>query len=166
MTPIEYVSLGGSFRFGNQPPASEASEEDDKRSRFGGELQLKYGDFLMQGEYLMGKLESSGGTITHPPDCNHDTTWYEIVPEGETKSGGFWAHVMYMTPWSVQPVIKYEMFDPNNDTDDNETSIITFGLNYFINDWSRVQVNYLYKAEAGSEVSNDEILVQFQALFN
>jgi len=168
LSPIEMVSLGGSFRFGNQPPASPSSEEDDKRSRFGGELQVEYANFLLQGEYIAGKVESSGGTVTHPPDCSHDTTWYEIIAEGESKSNGYWGHIMYMTPWNLQPVVKYEFYDPDADLDDNETGIITFGINYFINDWSRVQVNYLYKAEygAGNEIQNDELLIQFQAMFN
>jgi len=167
VSPVKMISLGGSYQYGKQPPASEVSEEEDKRTRYGGEFEVKYKNFLAQGEYIGGQIESSGGTIAHPPDCTHDTTWYTTVPEGKSKSNGYWAQAMYMTKWNVQPVIKYEFYDPDADTDDNETGVITFGVNYFINEWSRVQVNYLYKAEygAGKEYSNDELLVQFQALF-
>jgi len=71
---------------------------------------------------------------------------------------------MYLTEWNLQPVIKYEAYDEDIDTDNNAVNIITYGLNYFFNDWTRLQVNYLYKAEE-VEVANDEILVQLQVKF-
>lgn len=67
--------------------------------------------------------------------------------------------------YNIQPVIKYENYDPNTDTDDDASDIITFGVNYFFNDWTRLQLNYLYKAEEGNEVANDEILMQLQVKF-
>ena len=87
------------------------------------------------------------------------------VHEGSIKRSGYWAQALYMTPWNVQPVIKYESFDHDTDTDDNAESIITFGFNYFFNDWTRLQLNYLYKAEEGTEIVNDELLMQLQVKF-
>lgn len=72
---------------------------------------------------------------------------------------------MYMTPWNLQPIVKYESFDPNIDEDNDVEDIITFGINYFFNDWTRLQLNYLYKAEEGNEIANDEILMQLQVKF-
>ncbi len=72
---------------------------------------------------------------------------------------------MYMTDLGLQPVIKYESFDPNTDADDDVENIITFGVNYFFNDWTRLQLNYLYKSEQGNEIVNDEFLMQLQVKF-
>ena len=72
---------------------------------------------------------------------------------------------MYMTPWNIQPIVKYESYDPNTDGDNDVEDIITFGVNYFFNDWTRLQLNYLYKAEEGNEIANDEILMQLQVKF-
>lgn len=72
---------------------------------------------------------------------------------------------MYMTPWNLQPIIKYESYDPNTDADNDIATVITFGVNYFFNDWTRLQLNYLYKAEEGIEIANDEILMQLQVKF-
>lgn len=89
---------------------------------------------------------------------------------GSVDRAGFWAQAMYMTEWNIQPVIKYEQYDPNTD-DENSSSdlamqkITTFGLNYFFNDWTRLQINYLYKAEEDHEEANDEILMQLQVKF-
>ena len=65
----------------------------------------------------------------------------------------------------LQPIVKFENYDPNTDLNDDAQNIITFGANYFFNDWTRLQLNYLYKAEEGNEVSNDEILMQLQVKF-
>lgn len=70
-----------------------------------------------------------------------------------------------MTSLNLQPVIKYESFDPDLDTEKDIQNTITFGINYFFNDWTRLQLNYLYKAEEGEEISNDEILMQLQVKF-
>jgi len=78
---------------------------------------------------------------------------------------GYWVQGMYMTPWNVQPVVKYELYDEDIDTSNNSFETITFGANYFFNDWTRLQVNYLYKAEEGNEEENDEIVMQLQVKF-
>jgi len=72
---------------------------------------------------------------------------------------------MYMTQWNIQPIAKYEYYDPNTEVDDDGSSIITFGFNYFFNDWTRLQLNYLYKAEEAKEIANDELLMQLQVKF-
>lgn len=91
-----------------------------------------------------------------------------MVHQGSVDRNGYWAQAMYslydITDINIQPIIKYENYDPDTDTDDDAESIITFGVNYFFNDWTRLQMNYLYKAE-DVEVSNDEILMQMQVVF-
>ena len=64
----------------------------------------------------------------------------------------------------IQPVLKYEFYDPDEDTENDAISVITFGVNYFFNDWTRLQLNYLYKAEE-TEEANDEVLMQLQVKF-
>ncbi len=65
------------------------------------------------------------------------------------------------------------MYDPNKEVDFDQRSTITMGFNYFINEWTRIQVNYLYNVEESSstdinnyfEYPNDMLLVQFQVKF-
>jgi len=158
ITPIKPVSLGGSFRMGKSAPATVGAEDEDEMTRFAGELQLEYAGFMVQGEYLLGE---NIGSIPITGGCG-DIIGYE---QGTAKSGGMFVQGMYLTPWNIQPVVKYESYDPDTDTDDNLQQIITFGFNYFLNDWTRIQMNYLYKAEEGNEIENDELLVQFQVQF-
>ena len=139
LSPIEFLNVGGSFRHGKV-----GADEEDEKIRFGGEVELKYDDFLVQGEYIYGK------------DISQDTT----------EKNGLFVQGMYMTQWKVQPVVKYESWDPNMDTEKNKEQITTFGINYFLNDWTRIQVNYLYCAEEDLvEIDNDQILIQIQVKF-
>ena len=71
---------------------------------------------------------------------------------------------MYMTPWNLQPIVRFESYEPNTDLDFDQKSVLTFGLNYFLNDWTRIQINYLYSAEK-VEIENDQLFVQIQVKF-
>jgi len=70
----------------------------------------------------------------------------------------------------IQPIIKYESYEADW-TKDKIENVITFGVNYFFNDWTRLQFNYLYKSENSKsgneshEIANDEILMQLQVKF-
>jgi hypothetical protein len=159
LTPVEYLRVGGSYRHWTSP-SDVADADDDERTRFGGELELRYGDALLQAEYITA---TDKGSYTTGGGCGDPVQ----VLQGDVDRAGLFVQAMYMTRWNVQPVLKYESYDPNTDEDaaDDSQQITTFGFNYFLNEWTRVQVNYLYAAEEGNEISNDELLVQFQVKF-
>lgn len=158
--PFEFITIGASYRFGKHPTLVEGAD-DDERSRFGFDLELKYNNFMIQGEYISG---SDVGSYTTGGGCDDGEL---TVHQGSVDREGFMLQAMYRTPWNLQPVLKYETYDPNILVEEinDQINTITFGLNYFPNDWARVQFNYLYKAEKGAEIPNDEILIQVQALF-
>jgi len=56
ISPLDFVKVGGSFGYGKTNPTNPDSALNDKL-RFAGELQVKYGNFLMQGEYIYGADE-------------------------------------------------------------------------------------------------------------
>ena len=159
--PMEFITLGASYRFGAHPSAA-GLDEDDTRERLGFDVELKYKDFLVQGEYTNG---SDVGSYTTGGGCGGDVELHE----GSIDRNGFFVQGMYMTPWNIQPIVKFEKYEPNAATDviEDQQSIITYGINYFFNDWTRLQLNYLYKAEESGnvEVKNDEILFQPQVVF-
>ena len=166
--PLKFLTLGGSYRFGAHPAQSETAEKDDTRMRYGFDATVKYKGLYVQGEYIYG---SNAGSYTTGGGCGEPV----VVHEGSVDQNGYFVMAAFMTPWRLEPVIKFETFDPNIATDydqfpeakDDIQNIITFGLNYFFNDWTRVQLNYLYKAEESGnvEIPNDEILLQFQVNF-
>ena len=165
ISPLDFFDIGGSFGMKTLLPATEGASKDDEQTKLAGEIQFEYNNILIQGEYITSDFKSSGGEVWYPPDCTHDEEWSVVYPAGTTTSSGYWAQAMYMTSLNIQPIVKYESYDPNTDNDNDAQNIITFGFNYFFNDWTRLQFNYLYKAEEANEIANDEILMQLQVKF-
>ncbi len=147
--PLDFLRIGGSFRYGFP------STDFEERITYAGELEVNYGNFLLQGEYIMDmgdeNLAAGGG-------CGSDP-----LVLGD-KSSGYYVQALYMTPWNVQPVVKYETFDRDLDSPSNSFSTVTAGLNYFFNDWTRLQVNYRYTMDDAS-LDPTEIKVQLQVKF-
>jgi hypothetical protein len=145
ISPWTGIDIGGSFRTGKQKPANSA-DGYGTRTTIGGELSVSYFNFLFQGEYLYGYGENLRGT--EGGGCGGGGT-PDI--DGELDRTGWYAMLLYKTPWNLEPVIKYEYYNPNAQSDYTlaydaaiyEATTLTLGINYFINDWSRVQVNYM-----------------------
>lgn len=157
LSPFEGVNFGGSYRFGKSAPAATGVEDEDEVVRYGAELEVEHGNFLLQGEYIYGE---DTGSYTTGGGCGGDPE----VHIGSVDREGYFFQGLYMTEWNLQPVVKYEYYEPNFDADDDVVETITFGFNYFINDWTRLQLNYLYECEE-VEVMNDELLMQLQVRF-
>ncbi len=156
-TPIKGLGIGGSFRFG-KAPAAVADADEDERKAFGGDLSFTKGDLLVQAEYIQ---REDVGSYTTGGGCGEPLE----IHQGSVKRNGYFVQALYTFPCNLQPVLKYETFDANTEMDNDQRSIFTFGFNYFLNEWTRIQVNYLYAAEAnGKEIDNDQILVQAQVI--
>lgn len=150
ISPIEMLTLGGSFRYGHP------NTDDVDRMSYAGELQLKFGEFLLQGEYIYDEGDynrAAGGGCGSDPLTLGD------------KRDGAWVQAMFMTALNLQPVIKWEFFDVDNNIDDNNMYSYTFGFNYFFNESTRLQANYQYNVEKGAETLNDAVYIQFQVRF-
>ncbi len=158
VSPLDFVHIGGSFKTGKV--LKDSQSEDDKLTRFGADISVEKYNFLLQGEYIAGTddgFELSGGR------CGEDPT---ITPkDGEFKNNGFMALLLYKTPWNLQPVVKYESYDPNADLDNNMKNTTTFGINYFFNEWTRLQLNYAVNDFAGVDKANNAFYAQLQVIF-
>ena len=158
--PTDWMHVGGSFRFGKAENQDPTVTEADERTRLGGEIEVEKFGFLVQGEYIWAEDKGSylvGG------GCGGDP---ELV-QGSIKRQGLSIMALYNTPWNLQPVVKYENYNPDIDFEGNNNMehITTIGINYFFNEWTRLQVNYEYKAEWENEIENDMIMVQLQVRF-
>jgi predicted porin len=132
--------------------------KDDERTRYGADIQYKKGAFMLQGEYLYGKdvgsYEQGGGCGEAP----------ETVIGNKKRDGGF-LMAMYKFKNNIQPVFKVEYFDSDKDMGNNTEFCTTYGLNYFLNDWTKIQANYVYRAEREHEIDNDIFMLQVTVKF-
>lgn len=149
-----YLTVGGSFRYGYPIP----NNNDDTRTTIGGEFLLKLDKLAVQGEYIYDEgayfSGASGGCGATP------------VALGEKRDG---AYIMasYSVDEKIQPVFKYEFFDPNLDLKDDGSYMerMTIGANYFFNDKVRFQLNYQANIDTVINVDNDALLAQVQIKF-
>lgn len=170
ISPWEWLHFGGSYRTG-KVGTKDINGNQKKRTRTGIELSVEKYNFLLQGEYIMG---TDIGEIAGGGGCGGKST-LATLPEFD--KSGYWAALMYTTPWSLQAIVKYETYNPDGAdysyqgvTQNFEQNTITFGLNYFLNDWTRIQLNYLYNSEGKTngvvnEYDNDTFMIQVQAKF-
>lgn len=157
LQPAKWINFGGSFKLGKSKN-TDPTLGDNTYKRFGGELELEYSKFLVQSEFIYGE---DNGSYTVGGGCGGDPQ----TVQGSIKRSGMFVMALYNTPWNLQPVIKYENYNADLDKADNIEQITTFGINYFFNEWVRLQVNYEYAAEKAKEIKNDKIMVQLQAKF-
>jgi len=170
-SPFEWINIGASGRTGLIGKILDADGTVKSVTRYAGDLTLDYKSLKFQGEYIygitVGEVATGGG-------CGGKST---LVTEPVFKSSGFWVAAMYMFPINLQPIVKYEAYDPDGATysyqgvGQNYTlNTLTMGVNYFLNDWTRVQANYVYNIEGKSngivnEYDNDAFMIQFQVKF-
>lgn len=180
----DHLTIGGSARY--ELVGNEGIDGQPKKQRYAGDLTFEGWNFLVQGEYIVGvDTDKEGGGGSGGGGCGGKDINAGLVNYNKS---GFWAQAMYMTPINLQPVIKYESYDSGatsyefaygplgNESEiapqDYNQSTITIGLNYFLNEWTRLQVNYLINKEAGdnasgmpNEFQNNALLIQVQAKF-
>lgn len=163
INPLSFLHIGGSFRMGKTNPTNTDEELNDIY-RYGAEISGEYSGLYVQAEYILGQDELYSDS--HVPiygGCG-GIVGYDTKSKGTYQKSGYAATIAYMTPWNLEPVAKFETWDPDMDMDDDELSNLTFGLNYFVNDYSRLQINYIHTMEA-TPVDNDMLIVQLQAKF-
>jgi len=162
------LAVGGNFRYGTSAPSAEGVTKDDTRLRYGLEGIVKWHNLLVQGEYIFGKDEGSylvGGGCGGPGE----------VVIGSKEREGWYVTAAYMTQWRVQPVFKYEYYDSDIQETDAANQFCyttTFGINYFFNDWTRLQINYTtvnstldIHSQLGNLPYNNLLMIQLQAEF-
>jgi len=163
--PFEPLVFGGSFRAGQRNP-TDLNERQNDILRIAGELKFEMNNFVLQGEYIYGqdKLYSAARVPIYG-GCG-GIVGFQTKQAGTYTKGGYWVMASYKTSWNLEPVVKYDTYDPDFNLDNDWYSNFTVGFNYFLNDWTRIQLNYIKKMEAPAiEVDNDIIVFQIQAKF-
>ncbi|MEN8116418.1 MAG: porin [Bacteroidota bacterium] len=155
--PTNWMHVGASYKTGKSVNA-DPTLGDNTTMRFGVEAEVNIFNFLIQGEYIYGKDD---GSYTVGGGCGGDP---EVI-QGSIKRSGMYVMALYRTPWNIEPVIKYENYNTDLDATNNLEQVTTYGINYFFNEWTRLQINYEYAAEQTHEINNDRVMVQLQVRF-
>ena len=161
--PHEMFKVGGSFRASKINPTDDTQKLNDM-TVFGGEFQFTWKDLIVQAEYIQGQNKLySASKIPIYGGCG-GIVGYNTLTEGTYTKSGMMFMAAYKTKWNIEPVFKFDTWDPDHSVSTDMITNITAGINYYVNDYSRVQINYVNVSE-DTPVDNDMIMVQFQAKF-
>lgn len=138
--PAAGWSFGGNFYSGRYTLSSAPAKKDD-RDRIGGEFAYVRDPISLKGEYIAG----------------HD---------GSAKKSGWYVQAAYFAvPKKLQLVYKFDTFDSNTETADNEKNVHTLGANWYFNKWAFFQLDYEIKDERGKELRNNSLIGQLTLQF-
>jgi phosphate-selective porin OprO/OprP len=141
--PFKILELGGSYYNGFDRFTSSPTKDQD-RIRWGAEIALNYKSLSVKSEYLQGQ------------EGNH----HPIVHEGWYAQASY-----FILPKYLQGVFRYDTYNPNTAKSQLTNTYYVFGLNYFFNVWTKLQVNYSWRTEEGPSIDNDVFTVQLQLGF-
>lgn len=137
--PVKGLDVGASYYDGTGNYGTP--NKNQNRDRAGLELAYAYENLSLKGEYITGK-------------------------DGKTEKNGWYLQAGYFfIPQKLQGVVKYDTFDPDTNKSKDETNVTTLGLNWSLNKWSFLQVNYEWKDESGTKVNNNVLTGQMTLLF-
>jgi hypothetical protein len=150
--PAKFLSVGGSWYSGVDRFTSSLSK-DQKRIRYGGELAMSFTSLSLKGEYLWGQ-EGSASAADHgsSPGLTTHEGWYGQI--------GY-----FVLPHRLQGVFRYDYYDPNKAKTDVSGTYYDFGLNYFFNVWTKIQVYYSLRNQQGPVPNNNLFEAQLQLAF-
>ncbi len=161
LTPIKEFTIGASYKRGKHLPVAEGVTENDTRTRFGIDATFNYANFVVQTEFIQGEDK---GSYTTGGGCGGDLQTHV----GSKQRNGYYLTALYKTKWNIEPVVKFESYDLDTSVDNNKVMRWTTGINYFFNEWTRLQINYQYnmtEAPVGyGELYHDALQIQLQAI--
>jgi len=167
--PRKFITIGSSLSYChfapeaisryNYPPEFIKTIKEDYIFRSGYDIKVEYKNVVVAGEYIKENSTISyiNGACCAPPCLQY--------PLQQSKyREGYYIYVYYKATWRFQPLVKYENYRADTFRNKRENSTVTFGVNYIFNEWTKLQINYLYNVEELKEIPNDILLIQVQAL--
>jgi hypothetical protein len=150
--PVKFLSIGGSY-YNGVDRFTTSTTKDQKRIRYGSELALNFPKLSLKGEYIRGQ-EGSTASADHSGD------------PGATVHEGWYAQLGYFfLPRRLQGVFRYDYYDPNTAKTSVSGTYYDFGLNYFFNVWTKIQVYYSLRNQEGPALNNNLFEAQLQLAF-
>jgi hypothetical protein len=141
--PIKSLSIGGNY-YNGYDRFTSSTTKDQGRIRWGADAVLDLNPLTLRGEWIRGQEGFKAPTL-------HDG-WY-------AQAGYF------LIKRTLQAVVRYDRYDANVDKANDVTTYYDFGLNYFFNVWTKVQLYYSARAEQNAHVANNMFEAQFQLAF-
>jgi len=148
-----FLKLGGSILWNARRVGEEPNLYDEVDLAFGGDIGFSFAGFFLEGEFA--------GRTTSFPTVNQPNAF----------SYGFRADIGYRIPFvHLEPVVRFELFDPSDQFNNDQLIYITIGLNWyftFLKDHEIIlRASYTIKLEETPDrtLNNDQfhLLMQYR----
>ena len=146
-----YIGKGQRLSIGTNaaflPKASISTTEFDIFA-WGTDIFFNTGPFSAEAEYDLFNLNMKTATVA---DIN-GMGWYI--------QGG------YLITSKIEIASRYQEVDPNTDISNDKMKAVTFGANFYLHSQNlKIQTDYTFKIEEGTDINNDVFQVQLQLDF-
>jgi len=128
----------GDLKIGVSQYSGLSGTAEAERTRTGAELLYSIGPITLKSEFISGL-------------------------DGQTRSQGWYFMPIIEIIPNLEAVVKCEAWDPDIATGSDAETVVTPGLNIFFNDDVKLQINYVIKTEEGTQVDNDQVMLQLQS---
>lgn len=172
---LRQITLGGTAYFGSQnvflndgPPRTLIGR--GTKRRLGIDFYYNHWPFGVTYEFIHGTDAAALGADVSAPGLRdidsdaHTATFF--LSFGEQFVSGFRNQGRYDDWWpkTYQPFLRYDRFDPNKDQTNDAITVVTLGLNLFVAETTKFQLNLNWQDDERTEVTR-EILAQAQVGF-
>lgn len=141
--PLKWINIGGSYYDGYDRFTSNLGK-DQERTRWGAELALVQDRWSVKGEYIKGQ------------EGAHNPT---------TQQGWYGQAAYFILPKQLEGIVRYDWYDPNTAKTQVKSTYYDFGLSYYFNVWTKIQIYYSLRNEEGPLVNNNLFETQLQLAF-
>jgi phosphate-selective porin len=137
--PVNGLDFGGSYYDGYDMWGTPL--QNHVRTRYGFELKYVYDLFAVSSEYISGR-------------------------DASIRRDGWYVQLLYFfIPEKLQGLLKCDTYDPDKSVSGDRTTNYTFGVNYYFNEWAKIQADYVLRREEVTQIKNDVINIQLQIGF-
>lgn len=140
---LEIASRG--FRLGLSGLTGRETADKLRKNRLGTDATYNLGPLHMGGEWIWGQDRLLAG--------GHRTAW------------GWHLRASYLLTSALQPVLRYEEFDPNDVTSGDRYQATAVGLNWIFKGYTRLQLNYEFRKDQANALLGNLLTGQVQVLF-
>lgn len=132
---------------------------DENRKLLGGGAGFDHPMFFFQGEYIQGEYEEAH-LHPNPFEQRAEETF------GYYAYGGFRWNLDKFRIETIEPVVRYQLYEPDKSADDDRTTVVTGGVNfYFDGHFAKLMLNYDHVMEEVTTVENDVFTAQMQLMY-
>jgi hypothetical protein len=90
---------------------------------------------------------------------------YVAGRDGSTEKSGWYALAGAKINPAFDLVARFDTYDPSAVAANDRTNMTTFGVNWYLNKWAKIQTNYEIKTEETTQINNNVAELQAQVQF-